>query len=627
MADESARSRKRSRAVPRSVEARDGHAPDDSPLARARHNFAEVARIVSLRRWAFLVPFCLVSTLAALLSHRVPRLYDVTTSFERRENPVLRNLPDGSSIRLVKDSRATMTRDLAGTALMENVLDDLGMTADFPRDSDGQLTSQGRSQRRALAARYAAGVEVTFSPQNADAPLETITLRCEGHDPTHLPQVCNRLRDLYVRRTRAQMTEQLADTKRYFEQQVQRCEETIQTLNQRRLREDLDSDQIDWSQPQSILSRLAALEGERETLSRERGELQSGLAAHRDYLQQTEELATRLARANQSAAIDGTAAYAGAEIARLRSDIDGLDAEIFNERNVNGKTDRHPDVIALHRKRELLQQRLQALRRQRAQTSAADAGSDATSAPDDGGVLPSDVWMVQISKIKMEITNLTGQLQRNEHALAVTDTKLAELRQRKSEVYQRYQEQESIGDSLQAAKADHTTYRQTVGKLEALLTADENERAVGFTVIRPARATLIPSRPRAHVVLVLCLLLGAIAGACGVLLSEILDHSYHTTRQVARSLGLTVLECVDEIVTAADRARQFRRKVLIAPALATLLLAITFGSNALAYLSLYHPDTYDRVRAWPRSAWKQVAGTADKGPSVDTTSVASMSDV
>jgi hypothetical protein len=624
MANDSTRSRKHSRTGPRAADARDRQGPDDSPLARARHNFAEATRIVSLRRWAFLVPFCLVSTLAAWLSYRIPRLYEVTTSFERRENPVLRNLPDGSSIRIVKDSRATMTRDLGSLALIEDVLDDLGLTRDFPRDPEGRLTPQGEAQRRALAARYAAGVEVTFSPQNAEAPLETITLCCEGHDPTHLPQVCNRLRELYIRRTRATMTEQLADTKRYFEEQVRRCEDTIQTLNQRRLRGDLDSYEIDWSQPHSIVNRMAALEGERESLSREQSELQSRLAAHRDYLQEIRHRAARSAQANQGAFLAGFGSPAGSPAAQLRADIHDLDAEIVNERNVNGKTERHPDVIALHRQRELLVARLEELQRRDGQ-AAANRGLGAASSPDDDAVL-SDVWLVQISQVEMEINNLTGQLQQNERALAATQKKLANLTERKSEVYQRFQDRESVSDSLLAAKADHATYRQTVSKLEALLTADENERAVGFTVIRPARPTLIPSRPRAHIVLVLCLLLGVVAGACGVLLSEILDHSYHTTRQVARSLGLTVLECVDEIVTAADRARQFRRKVLIAPALAALLLAITLGSNALAYLSLHHPDTYNRVRALPRTAWDQVAGSAHHGDSVRTAQAAPGSD-
>jgi hypothetical protein len=188
---------------------------------------------------------------------------------------------------------------------MEDVLNDLGLTRDFPRDAEDQLTPQGQAQRRALAARYAAGVEVAFSPPKADAPLETITLSCEGHDPTHLPQVCNRLRDLYVRRTRATMTEQLADTKRYFEEQVRKCEDTIQTLNQRRLRGDMDSYEIDWSQPHSILNRMATLESEREALSREHSELQSRIASHRDYLQEIRLRAVRSAHANQGAVLDG----------------------------------------------------------------------------------------------------------------------------------------------------------------------------------------------------------------------------------------------------------------------------------------------------------------------------------
>ena len=99
------------------------------------------------------------------------------------------------------------------------------------------------------------------------------------------------------------------------------------------------------------------------------------------------------------------------------------------------------------------------------------------------------------------------------------------------------------------------------------------------------------------------LFLGVVAGVCVVLLFEIFDHSFHTSRQVTRSLGLGVLESIDEIVTAADRARLFRRRVLIAPVIVLCMLATVTTSNAMAYLSLKHPNLHQRLTILPERAW------------------------
>ena len=126
---------------------------EDSPLAQTRHNVAEVTRIIVLRRQAFFVPFCLAATLAAVISHQIPRKYKASTAFERRENPVLNDLPDGSSIRIVKDSRSTLLRELHSVDLMEEVVDTLGLTKDLPRDPQTGLTESARAQRRARRRR------------------------------------------------------------------------------------------------------------------------------------------------------------------------------------------------------------------------------------------------------------------------------------------------------------------------------------------------------------------------------------------------------------------------------------------------------------------------------------------
>jgi hypothetical protein len=295
-------------------------------------------------------------------------------------------------------------------------------------------------------------------------------------------------------------------------------------------------------------------------------------------------------------------------------EIEQVEREVYRERTENKKTNKHPDV------RELYRQRADLMRRLSEQTASDEylASLSPLESPNAQVIdpqLPTDEWAIQIANVEREIKTITQQLDRKRHALAVVAANLKDCEARRAEIFDRYQEHQDIAESFRVLRRDYEQHRETVAKLGSLLTADENERAIGYNVVRAARPTMTPSSPKANVVLTICLLLGLIAGICGVLLAEIFDHSYHTTRQVTRSLGLAVFECIDEIVTAADRARMFRRRALIAPAVLLCLLAMVTTSNALAYLSLQRPSTYERVRALPERALERF-GQQETGPAV-----------
>jgi hypothetical protein len=571
----------------------------------------ETLRVLILRRWAFLVPFCVVATLAALISHQIPRKYSVSTAFERRDNPVLQNLPAGGAIKLVKDSRPTVTRDLRDITLMEDALDDIGLTASFPREANGELTPEALQARRCLAGRYVAGVTVEVKSFAADTSLDNITISCDGQDPSHLSDVCNALRNRYIAQTRTKMTKRLTETREYFAEQAAACQVRIADLNRARLGRVLDNSLADLADPQSVVNRLQRLRNERDTLLRERDDLEIRIEANEDNLGRLRQLAVR----GSGATDPGTPLlYRSPQAVQLQAEIEEVDAQIYRERQAHKKTARHPDVAELLRKRELLLERLA----RQAEVDALTAMTMPTTESDSLSLASagSDTILAQISNLEMDLKTLRSQLQRTERSLDVVEADVKDFEARRSEVFENFQAREDVSEALKTAQQEHLLHQATLSKLDSLLTADENERAVGFTVLSTARAALAPSSPKPNIVLMIALLLGLISGACGVLLAEVFDRSFHTTRQVTRSVGLSVLECIDEIVTAADRARHFRRRVLLAPVLALLMLAAVSGSNAMAYLSLKRPHTYHNLRAVPERVWGQVAGLwRSSGPS------------
>ena len=57
------------------------NAPDEgrghASFSELRTSVAEIVRVLSVRRWMFFIPFCLVTTMAFITSLSVPRRHDL----------------------------------------------------------------------------------------------------------------------------------------------------------------------------------------------------------------------------------------------------------------------------------------------------------------------------------------------------------------------------------------------------------------------------------------------------------------------------------------------------------------------------------------------------------------------
>ena len=109
-------------------------------------------------------------------------------------------------------------------------------------------------------------------------------------------------------------------------------------------------------------------------------------------------------------------------------------------------------------------------------------------------------------------------------------------------------------------------------------------------------------------------MIGLAAGIIFVILAEVLDHVYRSTAQVAKSLGLPILDAIDEIVTATDRRRLIVRRLVVNPMIFTCGLLLTGLAGAMAYLSLNNPPAYETLRRLPQSAIEFFAGEEESEP-------------
>jgi hypothetical protein len=115
--------------------------------------------------------------------------------------------------------------------------------------------------------------------------------------------------------------------------------------------------------------------------------------------------------------------------------------------------------------------------------------------------------------------------------------------------------------------------------------------------------------PKARTVLMMALLAGIATGVGFVILAEVLDRIYRSSAQVARSLGLPVLDMIDEIVTAQDRRRIFLRRVVATPLILIVCGGLLIATGSLAYLSIQRPHAYEQIQRVPRAAIDYLTGT------------------
>jgi hypothetical protein len=93
-----------------------------------------------------------------------------------------------------------------------------------------------------------------------------------------------------------------------------------------------------------------------------------------------------------------------------------------------------------------------------------------------------------------------------------------------------------------------------------------------------------------------------------VLIAELLDRSYRTVKQLRTSLGIPVIEGIDEIVTRVLRRRRLVHRFLLMPTMAMLAVGAMFLAGALAYLSVESPGDYEMLKSSPQRVLRLFIG-------------------
>jgi hypothetical protein len=209
--------------------------------------------------------------------------------------------------------------------------------------------------------------------------------------------------------------------------------------------------------------------------------------------------------------------------------------------------------------------------------------------------------MVQIAAQKSKMKDVEIGVESN-------DISINELSAAKREVFQKQEEFADIMGRVAQSRQRHGRLLSTLASIEPAIKAIEQGRLLQFSEGQPARGNAIPVSPKAMTVVLFALFAGIAAGALFVMLAEVFDSVFRSSGQVARALGLPMLEAIDEIVTTQDRRSIFLRRVVVMPVIMLTMLLLTGLAGSMAFLSIERPWTYQKIRKIPDAAIHLFAG-------------------
>lgn len=600
----------------RSVVGSDSPANDERPFHELRVTLHELLGVLSMRRWFFFVPFCITASAIFVGSMRLHREYTASTRFERRDDPVFMNIPTSEGTGSFTYFRQTLERDITAPDYMAEVVERLNLTEDLPRDPDGSLTPEGEKQRDAIGRGLAPYVKAYSRERTAH--LDLIDVIYTGPDPDIGKRLVDEVKNTYICRTQARIREFLERLRDWYGDQIDEGMKRVTAAERRLAQLRLDHPYSYITDPISIAQNMEDLKRERRELTLRRNALQIDLTAQQQLLASTRPPPARVAalpRIDEPLLEDIPHTE---EAQRLLNRVHEIEDRIESLRITRGMTDEHPEIKELRSEHDRAVKRLHAqlAADQKAFAGKTQEGTGRNDAP------RADEWWPERARIMVAIDALEKQIAEVDTRLQINQERQNEYADAKKGLFDNQEVFAAAQSELSMAAAEVSRHRGVLNRILPVLKANDMGRAVGFSEERPAQGNNVAVSPKSKTIILAALFAGLCAGAAFTILAELVDHVYRSSSHVARSLGVTVLETIDVIVTSADRRRHLIRRLVVTPLIVGIGLATVVTTGAAAYLSLEKPAHYQRLRRLPATVVRPFLSAADTDTDTESFSTA-----
>jgi uncharacterized protein involved in exopolysaccharide biosynthesis len=521
----------------------------------------DLRRVVVRYRRRFVLLFFAVATTVLLVGLLLPRRYEASAVFERRNDLVMSEIAGRGAPQSFGMLKRSLAQELRGRPAIERVIDDLGLA---PKPAPGMPEEQARAMQLArldLLTDVQRNLTVRFDISTSE--LDRVRLVYIGDDPQVTRRVTNRLVTNYIETARSQIDRMLTQAATFFEQQADTARQRINELEDQKLKFEVAHAGMLPHDSVSVQQQLT--ENEDELLLLDRRALMLN-----DRIDKLE----RALADHQSSGPSRTVRGANPEYVRIEKELTKVEHQLEQALIIQKMTAKHPTVQALQQKvaglRELLR-----------------------STPTE--VVTEKYFGESGRQNGLELALIDARNERDsiQQESAVVRKRVAELRARTAEFVPVRTEYRRIERELTTANGQLAFWSVNLRRINMALTAELGQRGISLNFISPCSAISRPSSPKLTQIMFAAMALGLLAAVAGVLLADRTDQTIHSLEQANRTMNITVLGAVAEIITHRQASmRRLYYKMLVPAAVGGLLLLMV-GTAYLNYVNLQVPQVVD----------------------------------
>ena len=554
------------------------HHIDEFSVSDIRYTLSEIWRVVTNRRWHFVIPFFAVATAAFIASFWAPRTYTATTIIKREHDPVLASMMGRSWTEPYAEIRQRMAADIASKSLVTEVLEGLNLSEERFSNSPEAGTDDAsivdlETRRQALVTQVSEGLAVSTIESSPTRDVVQISLSLPNADLA--AAILSACRDKYVHAAKKRASEVLGDAQRFFTAESERCRAKLAGLEKQIVELETAYPGIDPSSEDPTQAEQTALAVERLELGRKQDELLAQRARLQAFL--------------DGGCVDAKPMTFGKSggipnprILELEAELARLQQELHEGRTVRLMTEEHPTVLRL----------VKTIAAREAELAAAPITVPApgtAGAGDEGSLSDAERTTAQIEEIDQEILAISGRVAEIGQLTAAIDRRRLATADHRESYLKLRQQSDQLREELNGWQAN-------IGPIGHILAVESSNRGIHFSTMQDAALAARPTSPNGLMLVVVCLAIGAGVGAVIVLLTELMDRSFQTVRQLNSTLGIPVIESIDEILSETAQRRLILRRFVMMPSLTLVLGLMMSLTGTMAYLSLEHPAGYEQMR-------------------------------
>jgi|GEM_PF-1109236 len=537
----------------------------------------ELWDVILQHRWRFVLPAFAMTALVLFASLFLPRKYEATAYFERRNAPELIEAIRSGASDSYMDPMQALTKEISGSHAIAHVINEL----------EPRLMKVGyiKNQTELLELRAQVKQQLLVNREYADSTRVQLRLELVLDDPNISALIVNALVDRYMHTTRDSMVERANSSIAYFDNLIEDHRNELEERQKVLGMFEQEHAMLLPEQPYSIQSQLGEAQDQLSMLMTDL----EGLDIRRRSLREAIDIEPK----TLPSIVHGKNPY----LTRLETKMETLQDKIREFTTTLRMTEQHPEVAALRLQEVDLQKQI-----------------DGTKA--NVVTATQDHPNPKRAELELALTSATAERDALKEQIALRRKKIDDLSEMSADMLPARAEHRKLVSQVNTSQKDVDYYQNMRRRAENYLTPETGERGVQMEFIRRAEPMPTPVSPNLVQVMLVASFLGLASGALSVFLAHRTDESYRNARQLAETTTIPVLGSVSELITRQHRRMRKMRYGILYPTNALVMASVLILFTGLLYLDLQRPDLMNQLKERAKDAMISVAEGKAPAPPV-----------